>query len=85
VKKRKEGESHLLTYEQAALYLAVGRTKVFEAVNRGELAAVRMGCNTRFRPEDLEDYIQGRLSVRCEGRWKKCASLTKTRNNDHGS
>ena len=42
MRKRKEGASQLLTYDEAAEYLAVGRTRVFDEVARGELVAVRL-------------------------------------------
>ena len=60
-------EGGLLTYDQAAGYLAVGRTTMYDLVARGELPAVKIGRCTRLRPEDLEDYIKKRLTRR-----KKC-------------
>ena len=60
-------EGGLLTYDQAAGYLAVGRTTMYDLVARGELPAVKIGRCARLRPEDLEDYIKKRLTRR-----KKC-------------
>ena len=51
----------LLTYEQAAAYLAVGRTTIYDLVGKGELPAVKIGRCTRLRPEDLEQFIEDRL------------------------
>jgi excisionase family DNA binding protein len=64
---RSKLEGGLLTYDQAAGYLAVGRTTMYDLVARGELPAVKIGRCTRLRPEDLEDYIKKRLTRR-----KKC-------------
>jgi excisionase family DNA binding protein len=61
----------LLTYEQAADYLAVGRTTMYDLVARGELQAVKIGRCTRLRPEDLEAYVEAQLSVRSGASWTK--------------
>ena len=57
----KKNVRRLLTYEEAADYLSVGRTKIYDLVGRGELPAVKIGRCTRLRPEDLEEFIEARL------------------------
>ena len=59
-----KGRQRLLTYEEAADYLAVGRTTVYDLVGKGELPAVKIGRCTRLRPEDLEEFIEARLTRR---------------------
>ncbi len=45
-------------------YLAVGRTTMYDLVGKGHLPTVRIGRCTRFRPEDLEDFIEAQLTRR---------------------
>ncbi len=47
----------LLTPEQAAASLAIGRTKVFELLRNGELESVRIGSCRRIPSEALQDYV----------------------------
>mgnify|MGYP001207471137 FL=1 len=54
----------LLTYDEAGEYLAVGRTTMYDLVGKGHLPTVRIGRCTRFRPEDLEDFIEAQLTRR---------------------
>ncbi len=49
--------SILLTPEQAAASLAIGRTKVFELLRSGELESVRIGSCRRIPSEALQDYV----------------------------
>jgi excisionase family DNA binding protein len=49
--------SILLTPEQAAASLAIGRTKVFELLRSGELESVRIGSCRRIPSDALEDYV----------------------------
>jgi len=51
--------SILLTPEQAAASLAIGRTKVFELLRSGELESVRIGSCRRIPSETLQDYVLG--------------------------
>ena len=62
--ERTKGRQRLLTYEEAADYLAVGRTTIYDLVGRGELPTVKIGRCTRLRPEDLEDFIEAKLTRR---------------------
>jgi excisionase family DNA binding protein len=47
----------LVTPEQAATSLAIGRTKVYELLRNGELESVRIGSSRRIPWEALEDYV----------------------------
>ena len=62
--ERTKGKQRLLTYEEAADYLAVGRPPVYDLVGKGELPAVKIGRCTRLRPEDLEEFIEAKLARR---------------------
>jgi excisionase family DNA binding protein len=47
----------LLTVEEAAAVLGVGRSLMFELIAAGEVATVRVGRLRRVRPEDLRSYV----------------------------
>lgn len=49
----------LLTVEEAAEVLAVGRTTVFHLIRSGELATVRIGRLRRIPMEALQDFTRG--------------------------
>jgi excisionase family DNA binding protein len=48
----------LRTINQVAAYLGIGRTSVYRLVASGELKAVRVGQRLRFRPEDVDAYLE---------------------------
>jgi len=52
----------LLTVEEAAERLGIGRTLVFALLRNGELHSVQIGRLRRIRPADLEAYT-ARLST----------------------
>jgi excisionase family DNA binding protein len=62
--KDKAPRRRLLTYDEAGEYLAVGRTTMYDLVGKGALQTVKIGRCTRFRPEDLEDFIESQLTRR---------------------
>ena len=51
------GQRLLLTVEEAADCLCVGRTYMFELIAMGVVPSVRLGKLRRIRPEDLERYV----------------------------
>jgi excisionase family DNA binding protein len=51
------GTRLLLTVEEAADCLGVGRTYMFPMISRGKVPSVRVGKLRRVKPEDLEDYV----------------------------
>ena len=55
----------LMTYSEAARYLAVGRSTLYDLVGRGELPVVRMGPRcVRLRRQDLDQFVEARMSRR---------------------
>ncbi|MGQ0631581.1 MAG: excisionase family DNA-binding protein [Sporichthyaceae bacterium] len=47
----------LLTVEEAAAALGVGRSLMFELIAAGDVETVRVGRLRRVRPEDLRAYV----------------------------
>jgi excisionase family DNA binding protein len=50
-------ERMLLTVEEAATVLGVGRSLMFELIASGQIESVRVGRLRRLRPEDLREYV----------------------------
>ena len=48
----------LRTVDEAAVYLRVSRRQIYKLVREGDLRAVRVGERLRFRPGDVEDYLE---------------------------
>lgn len=48
----------LLTVNDVARLLSVSRDTVYKLVNAGDLRAVRVSERLRFRPEDVEHYLE---------------------------
>jgi excisionase family DNA binding protein len=48
----------LLTPEEAAVMLSVGRTRVYELIANGELAAVRIGRSRRIPVLVVEGFVR---------------------------
>jgi len=63
-------EARLLTYREAAEFLAVGKSTVYAMASQGELPCVQFGAGktkkgvTRFRREDLEKFVNERVTRR---------------------
>ena len=51
------GARLLLTVEEAADCLGVGRTYMFHLIGEGLVPSVRVGKLRRIRPDDLEAYV----------------------------
>ncbi|MGQ0630473.1 MAG: excisionase family DNA-binding protein [Sporichthyaceae bacterium] len=47
----------LLTVEEAAQAIGVGRSLMYELIATGAVRTVRVGRLRRIRPEDLRDYV----------------------------
>jgi excisionase family DNA binding protein len=47
----------LLTVDEAASYLRVSRRQIYKLVSGGELRTVRVGERLRFRPADVDRYL----------------------------
>lgn len=54
-----EGTKLLLTVAEAAEYLSLGRTKVYELVTSGALRSVRIDGARRIKADDLRAYVAG--------------------------
>lgn len=56
---RSDFHSHerLLTPEDVARVLQIGRTKVYELLTYGDLRSVKIGKSRRIRRTDLDDFI----------------------------
>lgn len=52
----------LLTVNEAASRLGLGKTKVYELMMRGELASVRIGAARRIPTRSLEEYVERLLA-----------------------
>ncbi|HEY1830794.1 MAG TPA: helix-turn-helix domain-containing protein [Acidimicrobiales bacterium] len=50
-------EPILVTPEQAAEVLAIGRTRVYELMGRGQLESVRIGASRRIPVTALHDFV----------------------------
>ena len=58
---------HLMTTEEIAEILHVDPATIRRLVNRGDLAAYRIGADYRFAPSDLERYLQRQRIAGGEG------------------
>jgi excisionase family DNA binding protein len=62
---RAEDAPLLLTVDDVARLLNIGRTQVYALVRDGELESVKIGRSRRFLPEQVDAYIRKlRRSVR---------------------
>jgi excisionase family DNA binding protein len=50
-------EKHGLTIHEAYITSSIGRTKLYEAINSGELKAHKAGKRTLILSDDLRDYL----------------------------
>jgi excisionase family DNA binding protein len=51
----------VLTVREAAAILRVGRNQLYQAVGRGEVGAVRIGCSIRIPKHALLDLLAASL------------------------
>jgi excisionase family DNA binding protein len=56
--------SELLTIDEAAQYLRVSRSSIYELRNRGELSVVELGRNVRIRRGQLDRLIDRKTKTR---------------------
>ena len=54
--------SLLMTVEEVADHLRIGRTRVYAYMSTGELPSVRVGKSRRVRRADVETFIEQHLS-----------------------
>lgn len=53
----------LLTVQEAADWLGIGRTLMYELIGKGEIPSVRVGRLRRIRPTDLATYTDNLACV----------------------
>ena len=56
----------LITVEEAARRLSIGRSHIYEEIQRGTLRSVRIGRSRRILNRDLEAFIVSRLGDSAE-------------------
>ncbi|QDP94989.1 helix-turn-helix domain-containing protein [Microlunatus elymi] len=54
-----DGLALLVTPEEAAALLRVGRSKVYELIRLGELRSLKIGGSRRISTEALHDFVSG--------------------------
>jgi excisionase family DNA binding protein len=52
------GLPRLRTVDETAEYLRVDRSTIYRLEREGKLRSVRVGRRRRFRPEDLDAYLE---------------------------
>lgn len=61
--KKPYGPSALLPVAQAAEYLGVGRRKIYELIEWGEIKAVKLGRSVQIERDSLEQFrASGKLT-----------------------
>jgi excisionase family DNA binding protein len=53
----------LLTIEEAAIVMSLGRTLVYELVRRNEITSIKVGRSRRIPVSALRKYISARLAL----------------------
>ena len=53
--------SRLLTAQDVAGALSIGKSTVYQLIKRGELHCIRIGSSVRVRYEDLEKFIESNV------------------------
>jgi excisionase family DNA binding protein len=56
-----DGDQLLVTVDEAARRLSIGRSHLYEYLLRGSLRSVRIGRSRRIVSRDLEAFIEGLL------------------------
>ena len=57
----KLAEKEILSPEQAAAYLGIGRSKMFELLAKRTIPSFTVGRLRRVRRADVDRYVEGRL------------------------
>lgn len=64
----------LLSARQAAQFLGIGRTTLYELIKLGAVTPVHIGRCVRFSMTELEDYVERLVGVRVEGEAHRCVA-----------
>ena len=55
---------HLLSVEELARFLGVGRTSAYNLLSAGDIPSIRIGKLRKIRREDVERFLEDRLEGR---------------------
>jgi len=54
-------DKQLLTIEETAEILSLGKTKIYEFINTNQLKAVKIGKSRRVVARSIEDFVDRRI------------------------
>lgn len=57
----------LLTVEEAAHRMSIGRSHLYELLRRGEVPSIRLGRARRIPVSALSEFVQRRLEAEADG------------------
>ena len=67
-----EGFSEIMTLEETAKYLKIGKSTLYKMAREGKIPAVKIANQWRFRKEDIDKWLQGmRNKKTCSTREKR--------------
>jgi len=58
VKTMMEGDSPIMTLEEIAKYLKIGKSTLYKMAREGKIPAVKIANQWRFRKEDIDKWLQ---------------------------
>ena len=53
-----EGFSEIMTLEETAKYLIIGKSTLYKMAREGKIPAVKIANQWRFRKEDIDKWLQ---------------------------
>jgi len=53
-----EGNSSIMTLEETARYLKIGKSTLYKMAREGKIPAVKIANQWRFRKEDIDKWFQ---------------------------
>ncbi len=53
-----EGDSPIMTLEEIAKYLKIGKSTLYKMAREGKIPAVKIANQWRFRKEDIDKWLQ---------------------------
>jgi len=53
-----EGNSLIMTLEETAKYLKIGKSTLYKMAREGKIPAVKIANQWRFRKEDIDKWLQ---------------------------
>jgi excisionase family DNA binding protein len=67
LKGRNGMERQLLTTNEAARALSVGRSRIYQLINSGKLVSIKVGTSRRIPAGEITAYIERALVDTCDG------------------